>query len=251
MVPTVRRCALLCVILGAHLLLFRLISLSDNPRRERRSEEALASLFFVDLSKPEETQTDSSSARLISTYDPALTSRAARDITITLPPDIEGTDTFIDWDAEASRVAKDAAMRMGKETEFRSLDHRPTGMGPLPPKSPGRQPGQSEHYEGGVIIDWTRNGCYYSNQNAPIAAFGPALRLQLPTCTGGGGGGGKPLPTFEEWKKERDERQAFASSNGRAMGARVALQPRPLLLGNEECPHYAEMEKFSASSWKR
>jgi hypothetical protein len=32
------------------------------------------------------------------------------------------------------------------------------------------------------------------------------LRLQLPTCTGAGDGGGKPLPSFEEWKKERDNR---------------------------------------------
>ena len=207
MLTTIRRCALLCVILAAHFLLFRLISLGDNPRRERSSEEALATLFFFDLTKPEDTQVDHSSARLFSTYDPSLTSRAARDITITLPPVIEGTDTLIDWAAEASRVAKNAAIRMGEKKEFRSLDHRPAGMGPPPPKSSRRQLGDSEHYEGGVIIDWLDNGCYYSNQNAHIAAFGPALRLQTPTCTGGGGGaGGKPLPSLEEWKKERDNR---------------------------------------------
>jgi len=66
--------------------------------------------------------------------------------------------------------------------------------------------GDSQHFEGGVIIDWVNNRCYYSNQNAPVAAFGPALRLQIPTCTGAGGAGGKPLPSLEEWKKERDNR---------------------------------------------
>jgi hypothetical protein len=125
---------------------------------------------------------------------------------ITLPPEIEGTDSFIDWNAEASRVAIDVARRLGEEKKLRSLDQRPAGMGPLPPKPSGHKRGDSEHFEGGVIVDWVSHRCYYSNQNAPIAAFGPALRLQLPTCTGAEGGGGKPLPSLEEWKKERDNR---------------------------------------------
>jgi hypothetical protein len=95
---------------------------------------------------------------------------------------------------------------MGEEKEFRSLDQHPAGMGPLPPKSSRHKLGDSQHFEGGVIIDWVSSGCYYSNQDVPIAAFGQALRLQLPTCTGAGGAGGKPLPTLEEWKKERDNR---------------------------------------------
>lgn len=208
MVLTFRRCALLCVIFGAHLLLFSLISVNDNPRSVRRSEEAPSILFFVVLPKPNETRpsTHSSSMRPISTDDPSLKSRVAPDNTITLPPEIEGTSAVIDWDAEASRVAKDVARRIGEEKELRSLDHRPAGMGPLPPKSSSHQLGDSQHFEGGVIIDWVGPSCYYSNQNAPIAAFGQALRLQIPTCTGAGGGVGKPLPSLEEWKKGRDNR---------------------------------------------
>jgi len=207
--PTLRRCALLCVILGAHLLVFSLISVSYSPRGVRTSEDSPGILFFVELPKPNDTQpsTHSSSKRPISTYGPSLESRVAPDNTITLPPEIEGADALIDWDAEASRVAKDAARRIGEEKKLRSLDQHPAGMGPPPPKSSRYELGDSEHFEGGVIIDWVNNRCYYSNQNAPIAAFGPALRLQLPICTGRAvGGGGKPLPTFEEWKKERDNR---------------------------------------------
>ena len=208
LVLTFRKCALLCAVLGAHLLVFWLISVNDNPRSVRRSEEAPGILFFVDLPKPDDTQpsTHSPSNRPISTYDPSLKSRAARDNTITLPPEIEGTDALIDWDAEASRVAKDAARRIGEEKQLRSLDQHPAGMGPLPPKPSGHELGDSQHFEGGVIIDWVGRGCYYSNQDAPIAAFGQALRLQLPTCTEAGGGGGKPFPSIEEWKKERDDR---------------------------------------------
>ena len=129
---TFRRCALLCVILGAHLLLFSLISVSYNPRSVRRSEDSPGILFFVELPKPNDTQpsTHSSSKRPISTYDPSLKSRVARDNTITLPPEIEGTDALIDWDAEASRVASDVARRMGEEKKLRSLDQSPGRNGP-------------------------------------------------------------------------------------------------------------------------
>jgi hypothetical protein len=198
-VLTFRRCALLCVILGAHLLLFRLISGSYNPRGVRTSEEPPGILFLVELPKPNDSQpsTHPSSKRPISTYDASPA--------ITLPPEIEETDDFIDWDAEASRVASDVVRRIDEEKKLRSLDQHPAGMGPSPPKSSVHKLGDSQHFEGGEIITWTSSGCYYSNQNAPIAAFGQALRLQLPICTGAGGGGGKPFPSIEEWKKERDD----------------------------------------------
>jgi hypothetical protein len=197
---TFRRYALLCAILGAHLLLFSLISVNDNPRDMRRSEEEPGMLFFVDLPEPNDTQPATLS------YDPPLESKAARDNTITLPPEIEGTEAFIDWGAEASRVAGDAARRIGEEEQFRRLDQHPAGMGLPPPKSSRHKLGDSQPFEGGEIVTWIGPRCYYSNQNMPVAAFGQALRLQLPTCTGAGGGGGKPLPSIEEWKKERDSR---------------------------------------------
>jgi len=187
--------------LGAHLLVFSLISVSYSLRGVRTSEDSPGILFFVELPKPNDTQpsTHSSSKRPISTYDPSLN-------TITMPPEIEGTNALIDWDAEASRVAIDVVKRIGEEKKLRSLDQHPAGMGPPPPKSSIHKLGDSQHFEGGEIITWVGPGCYYSNQNVPIAAFGQALRLQLPICTGARGGGGKPLPSFEEWKKERDNR---------------------------------------------
>ena len=198
---TFRGCALLCVILGAHLLVFSLISVSSSPRGARTTEDSPGILFFVELPKPNDTQpsTHSSSKRPISTYDPSLN-------TITMPPEIEGTNALIDWDAEASRVAIDVVKRIGEEKKLRSLDQHPAGMGPPPPKSSIHKLGDSQHFEGGEIITWIGKGCYYSNQDAPIAAFGQALRLQRPICTGAGGGGGKPFPSIEEWKKERDDR---------------------------------------------
>ena len=205
---TFGRCALLCVILGAHLLVFSLISVSYSLRGVRTSEDSPGILFFVELPKPNDTQpsTHSSSKRPISIYDPSLKSRVAPENTITMSPEIERTNALIDWDAEASRVAKDVVSRIGEEKQLRSLDQHPAGMGPPPPKSSSHKLGDSQHFEGGEIITWIGKGCYYSNQDAPIAAFGQALRLQRPICTGAGGGGGKPFPSIEEWKKEQDDR---------------------------------------------
>jgi hypothetical protein len=198
--PAFRRCALLSVILGAHLLLFSLISVHENPRGVRSPEEPPAILFFVDLPNPQPSTPSSSRRPLKSSSAPANT--------ITLAAEIEATDARIDWDAEASRVADDAARLMAEDKKPRSLDSRPAGMGPPPPKRSYHQLGDSAQFEGGEIITWISGGCYYSNQNEHIDAFGPALRLQLPICTGAAGGGirGKPLPSLEEWKKERDSR---------------------------------------------
>src|SRR5438128_8187334 len=101
MAPTFRRCALLCVILGAHLLLFSLISLNDNTRTVRTSQDSRSILFFVELPKPDDTQPSahSSSKRPLSTYDPSLKNRGAPDNTTVMPPEIDGTNALIDWDA--------------------------------------------------------------------------------------------------------------------------------------------------------
>jgi hypothetical protein len=199
--PIFKRCALLGAILGAHLLLLSRISVNDHSRGVRRLEKAPATLFFVDLPEPDEIQPSTHF------FDPSPERTAPRDSPITLPPKIEETNAFIDWDAEASRLAADAARRMSEEEKpFRSLDSRLAGLGPPPPRSSVHRRGDSQHFEGGEIVTWIGKGCYYSNQNMPIAAFGQALRLQIPTCTGAGGDGGKRLPTFEEWKKERDSR---------------------------------------------
>jgi hypothetical protein len=166
------------------------------------------------LPKPNDTQpsTRSSPKRPIPTYDPSLRSRAARDNTITLPTAIEGTDALIDWDAEASRVAIDVVRRIGEDKKLRALDQHPVGMGLLPPKPSRHKLGDSQHFEAGVIIDWVSAGCYYSNQDAPIAAFGQALRLQRPICTGAGA-----------------ENRSQASRNGRKNGTtdRLTLHQVP------------------------
>ncbi|HUQ08860.1 MAG TPA: hypothetical protein VM146_01000 [Steroidobacteraceae bacterium] len=200
---------MLCVILGAHVLLFSLISVGDHHRRAPGFDETVATLFLLNLANPDETQpsTQPATERRISTHAPLFESTAVPDNTITLPPEAERTAP--DWNAEARRVARDAAKRIGEEEKPRPSDHHPAGMRP-PAATPSRHKrGDSEHFEGGVIIDWVSGGCYYSNQDAPRPELGQALRLQIPTCNGTSGGpqrGPDSIQSFEEWRKEQANR---------------------------------------------
>lgn len=206
---TFRRCALVCVIAGAHFLLIYFIPVSDKLRGAQRSEEELATLFFVDVPEPDDTQP---STRPISSYNPSLKNRAALENTITPPPqiqeadaEIEEADARIDWYGEASRGAADVVRRLGEAEKIRSFDHRPDGTDSLPRKPSRHKRGDSVHLEGGVIIDWIDGRCYYSNENGRLAmpAFAGELRLQLPTCKASGG---SSFPSFEDWKKEQANR---------------------------------------------
>lgn len=128
---SIRRCALMCLIGGAHFLLIYLISVSDRSRGVRRPEEALATLFFVDVPEPNDTQP---STRTSLTPNPSSNNRAARESTLTPPLEIEEAegeikedDVRVDWYAEASRVAADVIRRVGEQEKIRSFDAGPAG----------------------------------------------------------------------------------------------------------------------------
>ena len=206
--PTFRRCVLLCVILGAHLVVFQLMSVGDDLWGERRSEETFVTLVLVDTPVPEDRppSTSASSRRQESIRAPSVERSVAPGGAISLSSRRDETDARIDWDSEARRAAAAALARKAEEEKQHSFDHHPAGLGALPPKAARHNVGDSQHFEGGVIIDWISPRCYYSNENPHIDAFGPALRLQIPTCTGAGGGDGNSLQSFEEWKKGQANR---------------------------------------------
>src|SRR5689334_8761104 len=182
-----RRCALLLGILGAHLALLYLISASDARLGSNKSAEVSGTLFWLDIPDPEDTWRAAvpPSVRSTPIRTPSLEDDSVPHLAIAPLPDIHDSDALIDWDAEASRIASEAARRQNEQRAFRALDQHPAGIGAAPPQRSGHQQGDSEHFEGGVIIDWTGSRCHYSNQDAHVDAFGPALKLQLPTCKGG------------------------------------------------------------------
>ena len=195
---------MLCVLLGGHLLLFWHISVGGYSRDARAAKDVPLALTWIEISEPiapGASSQPSSEQRPISTYDPSVERRTPAATAIALPPETEASDARIDWNQEAARVAGDVVSRMNDEVKYRALDQPPKGLA-TPPESPRVKSGTSERFEGGVIIDWISERCYYSNQDAHVPAFGQGLRLQLPTCTGRASGGGS-VQSFEDWKKEK------------------------------------------------
>jgi hypothetical protein len=100
-------------------------------------------------------------------------------------PSIESTAPIsippIDWAAEAERAARDVVARQSEGDSLRSLDAHPEGMDLPPPDQRGHHLGDTEHLEGGEIIDWVNDKCYYTKMPPPGPDLGP-LRLMLPVC---------------------------------------------------------------------
>jgi hypothetical protein len=196
------------VVLGTHILVIWQIASNDRNRRFGKTKEAPAMLsWFI---SPEQ---DVSPPRIKLRLEPPIPSfnaismkaAAKSDTAISQPLETESAYAAVDWAAEASRVASDFAKRKQEQENVRSFGRNPVGIGQPPPKPAFHKRGDSQHFEGGEIIDWINDHCYYSNQNAPVAAFGQALRLQLPICKGRGGAG-ESLPSLEDWKKEKEDK---------------------------------------------
>lgn len=207
---TFRRYALLGVIVGTHLLLFSFMRVGDRGRAGKEFDVGVVALWWVDLSEPEPSRP--------ATQFPSLRADAP-DLAVRggiappndamnpdVAPDTQRADMPIDWAAQARHVAGETARRMAGEKNPDSPQSPSIDLGRASPNHSPHRRGDSEHYEGGVIIDWVSSRCYYSNENVPNAAFGQALRLQIPVCTGASDGGAGGLHSFEDWKKERDAR---------------------------------------------
>ena len=87
----------------------------------------------------------------------------------------------IDWYAEGQRSARNAYKDDVREKPEPSLHSKPQAL-VLPDRS--NQPhklGDSEHREGGEIITWINETCFYSYKPAESMYVGPP-RLKLPIC---------------------------------------------------------------------
>src|SRR5689334_16054338 len=116
---TIRRGALLCVIVGTHILVFRLVSVGEG-RSAREAEGNLIITWLVDLSRSDESRpsTYSSSSQPIPSHEPHFDSRILPDDSIAPTSGSEEAGAFVDWTAEASRVAEDAARLSSEKKEF-------------------------------------------------------------------------------------------------------------------------------------
>jgi hypothetical protein len=96
----------------------------------------------------------------------------------------------VDWAAEAQRTAQDYISRTTHDDSIRSLDSHGTGPRVLRSPARGHLFGDTEHFDGGEIIDWIDERCYYGNRdpngNLPpmhgVTGLAPAYLTGIPIC---------------------------------------------------------------------
>jgi hypothetical protein len=96
----------------------------------------------------------------------------------------------VDWIAEGQRTAQDYISRTTRADSLRALDRPSTGPRLLRSPSRVHQLGDTDHFDGGEIIDWINDRCYYSNRdpsgNLPpmhgVTGLAPAYLTGEPIC---------------------------------------------------------------------
>jgi hypothetical protein len=96
----------------------------------------------------------------------------------------------VNWMAEGQRVARDYIARMAHVDLPRPADSDSTGLGLLRSRGPGHRLGDTEHFDGGEVIDWINDRCYYSNRdpngNLPpmhgVTGLAPLYPTGKPIC---------------------------------------------------------------------
>lgn len=96
----------------------------------------------------------------------------------------------VDWMAEGQRIAQDYISRTSRRDSLRSLDGTGTGPRLLRSLALVHRLGVTEHFDGGEVIDWVNDRCYYSNRdpdgNLPpmhgVTGLPPAYLTGRPIC---------------------------------------------------------------------
>jgi hypothetical protein len=113
-------------------------------------------------------------ASVVSTVSPAVVQPATEPGTaITVPP--------IDWYAEGERVARNAGSPAAMVMPKSSLDSKPQVLSLPDSANLPHKLGDSEQFEGGDVITWINERCYYKSDPLENMQGGPP-RLKLPIC---------------------------------------------------------------------
>ena len=173
-----------------HACVLVVLTSHQNPvsRRSSTDEPAPMLLTFFDEPVKESAalETGPSAARTVGPVaERRVDAAAAGSSQLTPSP---SADTSIstaplppDWGAEAERAAREELSREQQQDSLRSLAGHPKGMDLPPPRHRPHQLGDTEHFEGGEIIDWINDRCYYSNRDPTGLPWQPG-QLMMPVC---------------------------------------------------------------------
>lgn len=115
---------------------------------------------------------------------------------------------LIDFGAEVEDAVRDSLARQAAKDAQRQFGAVPGGM-KRPPKRGRHEPGDTERFEGGEVVTWINDRCYYSSKPPPGSDPNP-LRLMTPTCKGG-----EVLHfDYEKWRKEKSQLSAHDGLDG-------------------------------------
>jgi hypothetical protein len=73
----------------------------------------------------------------------------------------------VDWTSEAQRVAQERVAKGDPNDRFRSFLKHPQGIETPPIDTNHHAAGESQHYEGGEVITWLNDRCYYTSKGTP------------------------------------------------------------------------------------
>ena len=202
--PAPGRLIVLVVICIGHLGLIVILD-SSSPKRKRPLEPEQEPLLVTFIDELREALPAPSSNPPITPL-PREKRRPQIDLPTVNLPEVPETSTapstipFDDMRSDLGSVAREAVARQLERESLRQPGVAPKGMGP--PPEPGSQhvAGDTEHREGGEVITWISDRCYYTNKPPPGPDLGP-LRLNHPICRSG-----KPqYEDFETWRKSKAE----------------------------------------------
>jgi hypothetical protein len=185
----------LAICLG-HLGLFALFDLSPATSSTTVEDEPTMRLTFFD----EPLQTSSPKAHPDASHtkggrNPKSEARSASPTRLDVPADVSAAAPQVvapgvDWMAEAQRAAQDYISHTTRGDSLHLPDGRSTGVGFLRSQARDHQLGDTDHFDGGEIIDWINDRCYYSNRdpngNLPpmhaVTGLAPSYLTGKPIC---------------------------------------------------------------------
>ena len=188
--------ATLVLVLGAHVLVMHFLLRAGHRATPAYKVEPRGILYFVELPRPSSEKTSEEPELSMRPATPEMPSDAAS--AITLPSELPPNEADIDWHAEQVQVARDWGKREAGTKDENAMGSTPKGM-KAPPKSQRPKRGDVQRFEGGVVIEWVNDRCYYTNEAPPGVLIGQKY-APVRVC--------KDAPNryqdFETWQKERE-----------------------------------------------
>jgi hypothetical protein len=174
-----KRLYVFVIIFLAHTLLIALLIASSKYSAWRMSRENERRLELTILTLPNRARTGAQSTPIASRKPAALLPRKSQAAAVDsrMRPDSALTlSAPIDWTSEAIRVAQSSAERQARTDPYRSFSTHVMGVD-IPRPITTQRDGASQSFDGGEVISWVSESCFYTNHGWEPYQIFPAAQL--------------------------------------------------------------------------